>query len=77
MTRFASSSSRRVRVVHDGRAVLDVPALAVRAGEVLAVIGPNGAGKSSLLRVIGPLEAPAAGTVRFQGDRSPPSRRWR
>ena len=36
-------------------------------GEVLAVIGPNGAGKSSLLRVIGALEAPTAGTVRFQG----------
>ena len=57
-----------IQVVRDGHAVLDVPHLAVARGEVLAVIGPNGAGKSSLLRVIGALEAPAAGTVRFQGQ---------
>lgn len=56
-----------ISIVHDGRAVLDVPDLTVARGEVLAVIGPNGAGKSSLLRLIGALEAPAAGTVRFQG----------
>ncbi len=56
-----------IRVERGGRVVLDVPALTVLAGEVLAVIGPNGAGKSSLLRVMGALEAPAAGTVRFQG----------
>ena len=29
--------------------------------------GPNGAGKSSLLRVLGLIEAPAAGAVRFRG----------
>lgn len=57
-----------IRVAHDGRAVLDVPHLAVSPGEVLAVIGPNGAGKSTLLRVIGLLQAPDAGTVRFQGE---------
>ena len=42
-----------IRVAHAGRAVLDVPALAVAQGEVLAVIGPNGAGKSTLLRMHG------------------------
>jgi tungstate transport system ATP-binding protein len=56
-----------VRVERGGRPVLDVPALDVRAGEVLAVIGPNGAGKSTLLRVMGLLEEPATGRVRFQG----------
>ena len=56
-----------VRVVHGGRAVLDVPALAVRAQEVLAVIGPNGAGKSTLLRVLGLLQTPTAGAVRVHG----------
>jgi len=56
-----------IRVVHDGRVVVDVGTLSVAQGEVLAIIGPNGAGKSSLLRIIGALEAPAAGTVRFQG----------
>ncbi len=49
--------------------------LAVSEGEILAVIGPNGAGKSTLLRVMGLLEPPTAGSVRFRGaagDR----RRW-
>jgi molybdopterin-binding protein len=62
-----------IRVERERRAVLDVPALTVAPGEVLAVIGPNGAGKSSLLRVMGALEAPASGTVRFQGVPVAPS----
>ena len=56
-----------VQVERGGRPVLDVPALDVRAGEVLAMIGPNGAGKSTLLRVMGLLEEPTKGRVRFQG----------
>ncbi len=62
-----------IRVVRGARTVLDVPELAVDAGEVLAVIGPNGAGKSTLLRVMGLLETPTAGSVRFQGERVSPS----
>ncbi len=58
-----------IRVARGARTVLDVPELAVDAGEVLAVIGPNGAGKSTLLRVMGLLETPSAGSVRFQGER--------
>ena len=57
-----------VRVAYGGAAVLEVPDLAIQAGEILAVIGPNGSGKSTLLRVIGLLEAPTAGQVRFMGD---------
>jgi len=58
-----------IRVVRGGQAVLEIPDLSVDAGHVLAVIGPNGAGKSTLLRVMGLLEAPTAGSVRFQGER--------
>ena len=58
-----------IRVVRAGRTVLEIPELAVAPGQVLAVIGPNGAGKSTLLRVMGLLETPAAGSVRFQGER--------
>src|SRR3972149_4561971 len=57
-----------VRVAYGGAVVLEVPALEIQAGEILAVIGPNGAGKSTLLRVIGLLEAPTAGEVRFRGE---------
>jgi molybdopterin-binding protein len=54
-----------VRVTYGGATVLDVPALDVRAGEILAVVGPNGSGKSTLLRVAGLLERPTQGVVRF------------
>ncbi|MGH7412980.1 MAG: ATP-binding cassette domain-containing protein, partial [Candidatus Rokuibacteriota bacterium] len=58
-----------VQVSRAGRIVLDIPELAVGAGQALAVIGPNGAGKSTLLRLLGLVEAPTAGSVRFQGER--------
>jgi len=51
----------------DGHVLLDVPALEVAAGEILVVLGPTGAGKSTLLRVMGLLQRPAAGTLRWDG----------
>ncbi len=62
-----------IQVARAGSTVLSIPELAVDAGQVLAVIGPNGAGKSTLLRVMGLLEAPTAGSVRFQGERVSPA----
>jgi len=50
------------------RTVLDIPALTVRAGEILALVGPSGAGKSTLLRLLNFLEPPTAGTVHFHGQ---------
>jgi tungstate transport system ATP-binding protein len=55
-------------VQYAGQSVLEVPRIAVMAGEVLAIIGPNGAGKSTLLRVLGLLEPPTSGVVRFRGN---------
>ena len=60
-------AARDVRVTYGGRTVLELPALAVAEGDVLAVIGPNGAGKSTLLRVLALLEPPGHGTVAFRG----------
>jgi tungstate transport system ATP-binding protein len=57
-----------VRVAYREAVVLEVPRLDVQGGEILAVIGPNGSGKSTLLRVIGLLETPTAGEVRFNGE---------
>ena len=41
--------------------------LLVKAGEMLAVVGPSGAGKSTLLHLLGGLDRPSSGQVRFQG----------
>jgi tungstate transport system ATP-binding protein len=58
-----------LRVRYGPAVVLDVPALRVNRGEILALIGPNGAGKSTLLRVLGLLQRPTSGEVRFKGAR--------
>ncbi|HSB42348.1 MAG TPA: ABC transporter ATP-binding protein [Methylomirabilota bacterium] len=73
MTRLPVVALHGVQVSRGGRTVLEIPELAVDPGRVLAVIGPNGAGKSTLLRVMGLLEPPTAGTVRFQGERVSPA----
>ncbi|MGH7505432.1 MAG: ABC transporter ATP-binding protein, partial [Longimicrobiales bacterium] len=52
---------------YGGRTVVDVDALEVRPGEVVAVLGPNGAGKSTLFRLLLLLERPDAGRILLDG----------
>ncbi|MBK5936992.1 ABC transporter ATP-binding protein [Halorhodospira halophila] len=49
------------------RVVLEDLDLAIRRGESVAVIGPSGSGKSTLLNLIGAMEAPDRGALRFDG----------
>jgi tungstate transport system ATP-binding protein len=57
-------------LVHRGGVtVLDIPALDVFSGQVLALIGPNGAGKSTLLLTLAGLLKPARGSLLFRGER--------
>ncbi len=53
---------------------LSVPVLAgvdleVRQGELLAIVGQSGCGKSTLLHLLGTLDAPTSGEVRFHDRR--------
>src|SRR6266540_4025108 len=46
---------------------LDGIDLEVAHGDSLAIMGPSGSGKSTLLGLLGGLDRPTSGTLRFQG----------
>src|SRR5512147_1487323 len=48
------------------RALSDVE-LEIAEGELLVLLGPSGSGKSTLLNILGGLDRPSAGEVRFRG----------
>lgn len=41
----------------------------IRAGEFTAIVGQSGSGKSTLLHLLGTLDAPDDGEIRFEGNR--------
>ena len=47
---------------------LDGVTLTLAAGDFASVVGPSGAGKSTLLHLLGALDRPDTGSIRFQGD---------
>ena len=52
-----------------GRVALDLPRLAIHAGERVAIVGHNGAGKSTLLRCLSGFLVPTQGQVTVLGQR--------
>ncbi|NBQ52930.1 MAG: ATP-binding cassette domain-containing protein, partial [Proteobacteria bacterium] len=42
--------------------------LSIRKGEFAALQGPSGSGKSTLLNVVGLIEKPTGGSIRFRGQ---------
>lgn len=48
--------------------VLEAVNLLVNEGELLAIVGSSGSGKSTLLHLLGALDKPSTGNVRYQGD---------
>jgi putative ABC transport system ATP-binding protein len=52
-----------VRVV-----ALDALDLTIKRGEFVAVFGPSGSGKTTLLQLLGALDRPSGGSIRFEGQ---------
>ena len=42
--------------------------LTIGRGEVISIVGSSGAGKTTLLQLIGTLDKPTGGTIRFNGE---------
>lgn len=57
---YGLASGERVEVLRD--ITLDI-----MPGESMAITGPSGSGKSTLLNLLGALDHPSAGVVRFEG----------
>jgi NitT/TauT family transport system ATP-binding protein len=49
------------------RQILDNINLTIGSGEFVSIIGPSGCGKTTLLRLMGGLVRPSAGTILFEG----------
>ena len=57
------------RYSHGGVDVLALKSidLDIKAGEFMSIEGPSGSGKSTLLQLLGALDSPTGGTIRFDG----------
>jgi lipoprotein-releasing system ATP-binding protein len=58
------------RFFHEGREleILKPIDLVIERGEMLSIVGPSGAGKSTLLHLLGTLDLPSEGEIRFGGQ---------
>jgi len=61
----ASGIAKRYPAADGSLAILDGLDLTVAPGERVAIIGESGAGKTTLLHLLGGLERPDAGTIRY------------
>jgi putative ABC transport system ATP-binding protein len=47
---------------------LHVAELSIKCGEFVAILGPSGSGKTTLLNLIGGIDVPTSGSIRFDGE---------
>jgi tungstate transport system ATP-binding protein len=57
-----------VRKSYGGRTVLDIPRLTIEKEYIYALLGPNGAGKTTLLNILGFLDSPSVGVIKYRSQ---------
>ncbi|MEU2030193.1 ABC transporter ATP-binding protein [Nocardia amamiensis] len=63
-----SGVTKEYRVGGQTVRALDEVGLRIEAGEFTSIIGPSGSGKSTLLHLLGALDSPDSGSIRFRGE---------
>ncbi len=63
-----SGVTKEYRVGGQSVRALDGIDLRIETGEFTSIIGPSGSGKSTLLHLLGALDIPDTGSIRFQGN---------
>lgn len=59
--------TKEYRVGDQAVRALDGISLRIESGEFTSIIGPSGSGKSTLLHLLGALDTPDSGSIRFRG----------
>lgn len=59
---------REYRVGGEVVRALDGISVRLVGGQFVSIVGPSGAGKSTLLHLLGALDSPDSGSIRFDGD---------
>jgi lipoprotein-releasing system ATP-binding protein len=60
--------AKNIRKAFNGLEILKGVDLDIRQGEVVSIVGSSGAGKTTLLTILGTLDRPDSGEVKFNGD---------
>jgi len=60
--------TRRYRLGTEEVWALHGVSLDIFEGEYLSIMGPSGSGKSTFFNMIGALDIPTSGTIRFMGE---------
>ena len=58
---------RSLKHSYAGKTVLEIGHLSIEPASIVGLIGPNGSGKSTLLKLLGLIERPTHGEIRFNG----------
>ena len=61
-----------LRHAYQDRPVLEIDAWTIQPAAIVGLIGPNGSGKSTLLKLLGFIEKPTAGSLRYKGRPAAP-----